>query len=84
MSAKLYKVEVSDLGDEEINKMAVAYEAIRRLPTEARGRCLRWLTSKLAADDRKAEETAARVRKLKRMSDRGDIPLKIKPVAPEA
>lgn len=55
MTAKLYKIEIRDHGDDEVNNMAVAYEACRRLPHEAHERCIGWLLARLADDRKKAE-----------------------------
>jgi hypothetical protein len=50
MTAELYKIEVPDYGDEEINRMAVVYEALRGMPPKAQLRCVRWLSERLRSD----------------------------------
>jgi predicted Mrr-cat superfamily restriction endonuclease len=50
MSAEIYKIEVPDYGNDEINRMAVAYEAFRGMEAKAQVRCVRWLAERIKAD----------------------------------
>lgn len=51
-----FSLTVRDYGDEEINRMAVAYEALALLPL----RCLEWLTDKIILDHRSRAKRQAK------------------------
>jgi hypothetical protein len=61
MTAKLYKIEVPDYGDEEVNRMAVMYETMRSLPLDVQKRVIDWLTARLYDDRLKAQTAAEQV-----------------------
>lgn len=64
MTAKLYRIEVPDYGSDEINRMAVAYEALSNLQFDAQPRCLDWLNARIKADRIKLLDLAPAATKL--------------------
>jgi len=42
-----FKVEVNDYGDDELNRLAAAYEAFRHLPSQRQPDAVRWLEVRL-------------------------------------
>lgn len=42
-----FKVEVGDYGDDELNRMAAAFEALRRLPPSRQPEAVEWVRGRL-------------------------------------